>query len=180
MKRRTKKENMETFLEQPDYSSFIETDAFANRLSEEDAYFVGILIPVPDDPRDELGARMADRLRRDLAANFSVLDRREDFRKWLEQKRTELRRGFNYKLNIDALLTIYDSSIARLDSTDTNLIKNLPNKIAEGEKAIKDHESNKQLTDAERIEKIRGVQSKIDNMRGTIRNLIKKGGAKSK
>ena len=67
-----------------------------------------------------------------------------------------------------------------MESTDANLMKNLPNFIKECEKAIKNHESNKQLTDAERIEKIQSVQNKIDNMRGTIRNLILKGSSKSK
>ena len=180
MKRRATKNDMETFVEEPDYSSFIETDGFYNRISKDDEYIVRTLIAVPEDPLDDMGSKMADRLQRDLVANFAVLDKREDFKKWLEQKRTELRQGFGYKLNTDKILTKYDSMIDGLGPTDTNLIKSLPNLIKEGEKVIKDHESNKMLSDAEKRKKIEGVQRKIDNMRGTIRSLIKKGSAKAR
>jgi len=180
MTRRAKKEEMETFLEEPDYSSIIDTDGFTNHLTEEDAFLVRTLIPVPEDPYDELGAKMADRLQRDLAANFEVLDRYEDFKRWLEQKRTELRRGFNYTLNTDAILKRYESSDDNLGTYDASLKKNLPNLIKDCEKTIKDHESSKTLSDAEKKGKIQGVQGKIDNMRGTIRGLIKKGIAKGK
>ncbi|MBO4625781.1 MAG: hypothetical protein J5679_00695, partial [Alphaproteobacteria bacterium] len=126
MKLGTKKDDTATFLEEPDYSSFIETEFANNSLSKEDERIVNKLIAVPNDPLDDLGAQMADRLRRDLAANIAVLDRREDFKKWLDQKRTELRQGFGYKLNTEELLTKYDNMIDGLGPTDTNLIKSLP------------------------------------------------------
>ena len=89
MKLGTKKDDMATFVEEPDYSSFTETEFANNSLSKEDERIISKLIAIPDDPLDDLGAQMVDRLRRDLSANIAVLDRHEDFNKWLEQKRKE-------------------------------------------------------------------------------------------
>ena len=118
---------------------------------------------------------IVDYLRRDLAENYDVLYKRADFKEWLRDKESEIRKVFNFKLNTNDLLTKYDNAIDQLEISDSHLLANLQKSLKECQDKIERDKTDKTLTDEERNKKINRAHERIKNIQGTISTLIRKG-----
>lgn len=118
---------------------------------------------------------IADYLRRDLAENYDVLYKRADFKEWLKEKESEVRKVFNFKLNTNDLLTKYDDAIDKLEISDSHLLANLQKSLKECQDKIERDKSDKTLTDEEKEKRINRAMETMKNIQGTISTLIGKG-----
>lgn len=118
---------------------------------------------------------IVDYLRRDLAENYDVLYKRADFKEWLRDKESEIRKVFNFKLNTNDLLTKYDNAIDQLEISDSHLLANLQKSLKECQDKIERDKSDKTLAAAEKEKRINHAMETIKNIQGTISTLIGKG-----